>query len=536
MSRTGSSAGFALSQKDIEKLSPAQKAKVVEAIKAQMEEISRLREMEIAKNPFYMFDPPPGRLDEAQKEFLRKWLKAEDVPEVLDGQLESLVDDHDIILTAGGNQSGKSTIGAIEDFIDITKQVPYPMQDVYPKEKIPQKIPFHVRTIGVDHTQLLNTVLPAYRQWVPREFLIKGRWEDSFSSEQRLLTLKKGSKVYGTVEFMTNAMDVEKFQGPPKDKANYDEEPRQDIYKENLLRFVTAKRLRIRFRMTPTKGMTWVKSEIVDKEGEPGSNIRCFKLPSVGNPKANLEVVEEILRKIDSYEERKMRLLGAFISLSGLVYGELFNRQTHIIEPFPVDFDNYVVYRGGDPHLVKPSVFVELAVDREGIGYVIGVYQSAKDTAEIKAELLERVKTRGKDSRGWRLAQTRVDKSCNSTIRALGDRNIFLELSRGTNAIPAMVTSEKFVGSINAGVDTIKQALKDRKLFLFDTPEVWTLIKAMESLEREMGTNEDKKGIRDVIAEGRWDAHAALRYIYQGPVNWINPMQAAPELPDERYI
>jgi phage terminase large subunit-like protein len=527
---------FALSQSDIAKLTPAQKAKAIEAIKAQLEDVERLREMEIAKNPFYMFEPPQGKLNEVQKAFLRKWLKPEDVPEVLDGQLESLVCDADIILTAGGNQSGKSTIGAIEDFIDITKKVPYPMQEYYPKEKIPEKIPFHVRTVGVDHTQMLNTVIPAYRQWVPREFLIKGRWEDSFSAEQRVLTLKKGNKVYGTVEFMTNAMDVEKFQGPPKDKANYDEEPRQDIYKENLLRFVTAKRLRIRFRMTPTKGMTWIKSEILDKEGEANSNIKCFKLPSVGNPKANLEVVEEILRKIDSYDERKMRLLGAFISLSGLVYGNLFNRQTHIIEPFPVDFDNYVVYRGGDPHLVKPTVFVELAVDREENAYVIGVYSANKDTAEIKAELADRVKTRGKDAKGWRLAQTRVDKSCNSTIKALGDRNIFLELSRGQNAIPAMVSSEKFVGSINAGVDLIKQALKDKKLFFFDTPEVWQLIKAFESLEREMATNEDKKGIRDVIAESRWDQHAALRYVYQGPIRWIPEGQSAPELEPERFI
>lgn len=498
-------------------------------MKAEYEEIQRLRDMEVAKNPFYMFDPSKKELNESQKAFLRKWLKEEDIPQVCDSQIDALCCDADIKLVSGGNQSGKSVTEAIEDGIDITKQVPYPMQSFYPKENIPPKIPFSVRTTGVDHTQLLNTVIPAYRQWIPRDFLIKGSWDHSFSSEKRLLTLKKGSKVYGTVEFMTNQMEVEKFQGPPLDKCNYDEEPRQDIHKENLLRFVTAKRLRIRFHMTPTRGMTWVKSDIVDKEGEPGSNIRCFKLPTVTNPKANLEVVEEILRKIDNYEERKMRLLGAFISLSGLVYGQLFNRQTHIIEPFDIANDNYVVYRGGDPHLVKPSVFVELAVDREGIGYVAGVYSRNCDTSEIKEDLKLR-------ARGWRLAQTRVDKSCNSTIKALGDRNIFLELSRGENAIPAMVTSEKFVGSINAGVDTIKQALKNKKLFFFDTPEVWTLIKAMESLEREMGTNEDKKGVRDVIAEGRWDAHAALRYIFQGPVNFIEAQMAAPELSDDRYI
>lgn len=434
------------------------------------------------------------------------------------------------------HNSGKSTISAIEDAIDICKVVPVALQGVYPKSKIPEKVPFSVRVVGVDHTQLLNTVIPAYRRWMPRGYLIKGSWDHSFSAERRLLTLKRGSRTYGTIEFMTNQMEVEKFQGPPLDKVNYDEEPRQDIYRENLLRFVTAKRLRVRFRMTPTRGLTWVKSEILDREGEPGSGIRCFKLASVCNPKANLKVLEGILDKLDSYEERKMRLLGEFVSLSGLVYGNLFSRKEHVIEPFPIDYENYVVYRGGDPHLVKPSVFVEVAVDREGICYVIGVYSAAKDTAEIKADLAYRARTRGKDERGWRLGQTRVDRSCNSTVKVLGDRNIFLELSRGQNAIPAMVTSDKFVGSINAGVDVIKQMLKEKRLFFFDTPEVWTLIKAMESLEREMGANEDKKGIRDVIAEGRWDAHASLRYIFQGPVRWIPVQMAAPEPAEERYI
>lgn len=40
------------------------------------------------------------------------------------------------------------------------------------------------------------------------------------------------------------------------------------------------------------------------------------------------------------------------------------------------------------------------------------------------------------------------------------------------------------------------------KLFFFNTPENRLLIKAMESLERELATDEDKKGIRDKIADG----------------------------------
>ena len=41
-------------------MTPAQRAKAIEAVKAQIEDIARLREMEVSKNPFYMFAPPSG--------------------------------------------------------------------------------------------------------------------------------------------------------------------------------------------------------------------------------------------------------------------------------------------------------------------------------------------------------------------------------------------------------------------------------------------------------------------------------------------
>ena len=307
------------------------------------------------------------------------------------------------------------------------------------------------------------------------------------------------------------------------------------------MRFVTADKLRIRFRMTPTKGISWVKTEIFDKRDS--KRISCFKLPTSINPKANLEVVEKILSDLDSYDERKMRLLGDFISLSGLVYGNLFSRKKaseggHIVDPFPVGYDDYIVFRGGDPHNVTPSYFVEAAVDREENVYVIGLYYKAADTSVIKDDLAQRVKTMGADKRGLRLGPTRVDASCDSTLHAFDGRNIFLELSRGKNAM-FLQKSSKYTGSINVGVDLIKKYLRGeggKRLFFFDTPEVWKVVEAIESLEREQGLNEEKQGMRDKIAEGRWHAHAALRYLFQGALHWVPPVDSVPEHIEERYI
>ena len=531
-----------ISLKELAKMTPEERDSIREMLIERLNDLERRKREIKASDPFMFFVPSSGDLSPAHKEFLAKYLRPEDIPDRVDSQLDSLICDAPIILTAGGNQSGKTTRGVIEDYIDITHEVPYALQDIYPKSKIPEKWPFQIRTVGVDHKTFLNNLLPIYQYWAPRRFLKNNSWEDSFSSEHRTLSLYSPDhkdKVIGTIEFMTNAQDVESFQGPPRDKVNYDEEPRLEIYKENLMRFVTADRLRIRFNMTPTRGLTWVKTEILDKgQDEKGNAIRAFKIATVGNPRANLDVVKEINEQSTaSYEELKMRLLGEFISLGGLVYGNLFNRSTHIIQPFTLSYYDHIVYRGLDPHLVKPTHCVEVAVDREGIAYVIGRYSQNADTDRIKSDLAERAQVRG-----YRLGQTRCDKSADSSITVLGGKNIFRELGRGQNAIPALITTDKFPGSIAAGVDTIKQYLKPHpatgkpRLYFFDTPEVWQVVKAVENLEREKAPNEDRKGVRDKIDEGRHDDHACLRYIFQGPLVWLPPTQSAPERTEERYI
>ena len=177
-------------------------------------------------------------------------------------------------------------------------------------------------------------------------------------------------------------------------------------------------------------------------------------------------------------------------------------------------------------------------MDREGFEYVISTYMRAADTEDVKADLAERARLNG-----YRLAWTQCDKSANSTIKALGDRNIFLELGRGKNAIPALASSEKFTGSINAGVNEMKKLLKPDlitgkpKLYIFDNAENKLLIKAFETLERETFSNEEVKGIKDKIAEGKHDAHAALRYIHQRRITWLPQEQRTYEpQPYEVYI
>jgi len=492
-------------------------------LEAEQVEIRKVYDQILAENPFYGYKPTTGEIH--NREFLGRWLKEEDIPQRLDGQMDAHMSTAQIIGVSGGNQAGKSVSGCVEAFIQATGELPLSLKDVYPKEKLPKRFPRRIRVVGVSANQMLNTVLPTYRQWCPKEFLKKGSWAESYSAEKQTLFLYKGSKEIATIEFKTNQQDVETFQGPPLDMVIYDEEPRSEIHKENLMRFVTAERINFLFCWTPTKGLTWTSDLFLDAK----ENVERFQLCSVSNPKANVEVLENILGEIETYDELKMRLLGEFVSLSGLVYGRLFDPRVHVIEPFPINKDEFIVFRGIDPHTHKATYCVELAIDREGNEFVCGTYSRTGDTQEIKDDLAQRA-----IERNYRLGWTQCDRSADSTNHALSDRNIYQELSRGRNAIPGLDKSEKFIGSINAGVDEIKKLLKvdeagKPRMFVFNIPENKELIHAFRSMERDTYANEDIKGLKDRIREGPHDAHAALRYIHQRRIRWIPRSYSVPE-------
>jgi phage terminase large subunit-like protein len=506
------------------------------------EHLLRLRQEAIDQDPFWFFEPSDGSITEEGKALLHKYLKEDDIPPKLDGQLDVLLCPAEIVGVGGGNQSGKSTLQILKGIIKSTGELPdalKPYEKHFERDIERAKKKFiNGRVVAVNDFQLHNTVIKWWKYWIPRDYLLNGKWKDSWSAQYDTLTLYRNRVACAQVEFKTNKQDVDSFQGPPLDWLAYDEEPEQAIHKENLMRFTTADYLDIGFYWTPTKGMTWATDLFLNEDIDDERPLEFFQLSSVTNKKANLSTLDNILKEVNptrdkngpDYQTTKMKLLGEVVSLSGLVYGKLFNKALHVIEPFKIDNNAHIVYRGLDPHLVKPSVCVEVAVDRMENYYVIGTYAKDEETAQIKKDLKARV-----EANDYRLGQTRCDRSADSTIKVLGDRNVFRELSTGENAIPAMFKSEKFTGSIHAGIDTIKQLLKINektkkpRLFIFDIPENKLLINAFRTMERDTYSNEDDKGVKDRIKEGKHDAHAAMRYIFQSRVHWLPVSQGVPE-------
>lgn len=519
-------------------------------LRRQLEEIK-------GDDPFYWYSPSNGDLSPEAKEFLSQHLRAEDIPVRCDSQMDAHLCTAETIANFGGNQGGKTTWLVIEALIHATGELPESLKDIYPTDKMPEEKMKYLRLEGESDTQVDEILVPAFRYWVPRNFLVKRSWDESYNAKAKILTLQKFNREVATIKFNSFTQDASKLQGKKLTFVGYDEEPPKKHREENLLRFTTSKRLCERFAMTPTKGVTWVKDEILDKQGP---TTRAFKMASVINRYANLKVLNDVISKLTTYEAKKMRLLGEFISLSGLIYGGQFNRSLHMIPPFPVgcncvenDYNGthgancpwrkYMVVRGMDVHTVKPAACVEMAVDSSGQKYVVGVYNPkvCDDMEQLKAALAGRVA-----DRGYRLRWTIVDKSLDYAIEAAGGLNLYKKIIRGANKIRPLYKSEKFVGSIVVGVDEIKQNLKINPvtklpgILFFDTPEVNMLINDIETLERDTYVDEDRRGQKDAILEGKKDRHSAFRYIFQRKITWHGPDEAQYIPPDfgneESYI
>lgn len=503
---------------------------------AMLKELEEIEEMEAEceeQDPFYFFKPSDGTISPAGMKLINKYLKPEDIPQRFYGQLDAFISTAPIRGVSGGNQSGKSTFGAVYAGIWVTGEIPADLVGHFPEEVLHPDRNRNTRVVGVSSRQLRDAVLPTYKKYIPKGYLKNGKWKDSFSEEHRQLSLYKDGnpdKFIATISFMTNEQDVDCFQGPPLGLVIYDEEPKQSIHKENLMRFTTSTQLNILFCWTPTKGLSWATDLFMHEEDESGQKIDLIKLASVTNRCANPDVLDIALSEFSEYNEIKMRLIGEFISLSGLIYGSMFDRNIHVVKPFELNLEDFVVYRGVDPHTGKPTVAVELAIDRNDMHYVVGTFIGLKDTDEIKAALADRAL-----KRKYRLAFTVVDKSCDCPNMLLGGVNVFRLLKQGKNAIPALRKSDKYIGSIHAGVDVIKKRLKINPatgkpgLVIFDTPENKVLINSFRTLERETYANEDKRGPKDAIAEGKHDAHACLRYIEQRVLRWFPPIEIVPD-------
>lgn len=248
-------------------------------------------------------------------------------------------------LFAGGNRSGKTTAGIVDDLIQaVDRDVLPPALRVYKK----WEPPFFFRIIAPKFNENHEGVtIPAIRRWVPRSQLAGGSWVKAYSASKRMITFRNGS----WCQLMTFEQDLDTFAGAALHRVHLDEEPPGEhgrrIYNENLMR-LTDYNGDLLLTMTPLFGLSWSYDEIWERRHEDG--ITAVTVDSFENPHVNHTALERTFARFTD-EERKARQKGEFIHFGGLFYDE-FNDTEHVVDPpKPKTIRSQDVVVGIDPGL-----------------------------------------------------------------------------------------------------------------------------------------------------------------------------------------
>lgn len=220
-------------------------------------------------------------------------------------------------LYIGGNRSGKTVGGIVEDVYWLRGTHPYRSLPMRPGE------PCRGRIVTVSFNEgIKQIIIPEISKWLPPSDLINGSWEDSYNKNERLLTLTNGA----TCELMSYDQEVEKFAGTSRHFVHFDEEPPKAIWNECKMRLLDTSGSWW-LTMTPVEGMTWVYDDIYLK---PSPHLLVIEIDVEENPYITAAQIEIVLEGLDE-NERKARKSGKFVQLGNLAL-PFFNADVHVLK------------------------------------------------------------------------------------------------------------------------------------------------------------------------------------------------------------
>jgi len=289
-------------------------------------------------------------------------------------------------LYIGGNRSGKTTGGVIEDLWWLTGRHPY--------RETPEP-PIRGRVVGVDFLNgIQKIILPEFQRWTPVSDLRGGSWSTAYDKLERVLHFENGS----FVEFMSYDQDLDKFAGTSRHFIHFDEEPPEDIYTENRLRTVDTGG-EIWFTMTPVEGMTWIYDRVYLPGQRGEGNADVIEVDIRENPHLNQTEIDEVLSELDD-DERKARAEGKFVQLGGLIYKNFDPSPggLHVLEKSVIPPRDWLWCASVDHGFNNPTAWLWHAVSPDG--RIITFYEHyrsgwtidshAKEVMRINTEIFER--------------------------------------------------------------------------------------------------------------------------------------------------
>ena len=415
----------------------------------------------------------------------------------------------------GGNRSGKTTAGVLDDLIQACDRDAIPSHLAAYKKWEP---PFYCRIIVPDFTSTLEGVIfQKLREWAPKAQLSGGSFGKAYDKTRRKLHFENGS----WMDFLTFEQDLDKFGGAALHRVHYDEEPPSNIRRESTMRLIDYGGDEL-FTMTPLHGMSWMFDDIWEPYTKGLLTDSTVVLVDMDdNPHLDEKTKKRALAGL-SEEERQARKSGRFVHFAGMIYDE-FSRNFHVIPEVDEVPKGAKVYVGIDPgsrHMAA-VVWTYLTAENVMVQFDELALQGHTVQGVCDAIKMRNMRWGAKDEDGKLLGPLLpswyvIDPAARNVMHQTGRSDQMEYTSNGIITILGQ-------NAVTPGINKVKERLQNRKLFV--TANCQETISEFRKYRWATATRtEDDAKERPV----KRDDHLldALRYV-------VMSMPTAPELQEE---
>ncbi len=351
----------------------------------------------------------------------------------------------------GGNRSGKTTAGILDDLIQAVDADCLPESLISYKKWDP---PFYCRIVVPDFTSTLEGVIfQKLREWSPKSQLAGGSFGKAYDKTRRKLNFANGS----WMDFLTFEQDLDKFGGAALHRVHYDEEPPSAIRRESTMRLIDYGGDEL-FTMTPLHGMSWMFDDI----WEPWVKNQLAEATVVvvdmdDNPYLDARTKLRALQGL-TREEREARKSGRFVHFAGMIYDE-FSRNMHVIPEQKLP-DNVRVYVGIDPGMRHMAAVVWCYLTAEDTMVVFDELTLQGHTVKQVAEAIKLINLKhGKGNQSLLPDWYVIDPSARNIVHQTGRSDQMEFTDHGIVTILGQ-------NSVTAGINRVKERLQANRLLV----------------------------------------------------------------------
>lgn len=279
-----------------------------------------------------------------------------------DGQVSFHKAPNRIRIFLGGNRSGKSTGGCNE--LQMLLRGNHPWRQC--------KIPTKALIVAQDFTTHVNDIIiPKIEEWFPPDLIPENKRRKNAQGVINHLGLTNGC----SIDIKTHDQKLKVFEGSDYDIVWFDEPPPEAIFKA-VWRGLTDRGGICFITGTPIVE-PWMYDKVAEADKEEMGGLIWYQYVNTRENTRNigegsLELGEQRIKEMESQfdeEEKKARIEGKFLHLSGLIF-KTWTRKHHWIKPFDWP-NNWPIWYSIDPHPRKPWAVSFLGLSPKGYRFLL---------------------------------------------------------------------------------------------------------------------------------------------------------------------